>query len=77
MNDTAKRSTIYFEPELHKALRVKSIHAKRSMSDIVNDAVRMAFREDRDDLAAFDERADEPTLSYEEMLKELDIHGSI
>ncbi len=77
MSDTAKRSTIYFEPDLHNALRIKSIHAKRTMSDLVNDAVRMAFRDDREDLAAFDERAKEPTLSYEEMLKELEVHNSI
>ena len=77
MSETAKRSTVYLEPELHRALRIKAIHSKRSMSDIVNDAVREALREDAEDLSAFDERADEPTLSYEELLEDLRAHGKI
>jgi hypothetical protein len=47
------------------------------MSDLVNDAVRMALREDQEDLTAFDERAEEPTISYEELLKDLRAHGKI
>jgi hypothetical protein len=77
MSETAKRSTVYLEPELHRALRIKAIHSRRSMSDIVNDAVRETLREDAEDLAAFDERAEEPTLSYEELLKDLRAHGKI
>jgi plasmid stability protein len=77
MSATAKRSTVYLEPELHRALRIKAIHSRRSMSDIVNDAVRQALREDAEDLAAFKERAEEPTLSYEELLDHLREHGKI
>jgi len=55
-----KRATIYFEPELHQALRVKAAHTQRSVSNLVNDAVRQALREDREDLAAFAERAAKP-----------------
>ena len=73
----ARRSTIYFDPELHRALRVKAAHTRQSMSDLVNDAVRMALREDREDLAAFDERAHEPTMTYEALLKDLKAHGKI
>jgi hypothetical protein len=47
------------------------------MSDLVNDAVRMAFREDQEDLAAYEERAEEPTITYEELLKDLRAHGKI
>ena len=47
------------------------------MSDLVNDAVRMALREDQEDLSAFDERAEEPTMLYEELLKDLRAHGKI
>jgi hypothetical protein len=47
------------------------------MSDLVNDAVRMALREDQEDLAAFDERAGEATISYEELLRNLRVHGKI
>ena len=77
MSKIAKRSTVYLEPELHRALRIKAIHSRRSMSDIVNDALRETLREDAEDLAAFDERAEESTLSYEELLKDLRAHGKI
>ena len=77
MSETAKRSTIYFDPELHRALRVKAAHTHSTMSDLVNDAVRTALREDQEDLAAFDERAAEPTMSYEDLLKDLKAHGKI
>jgi len=77
MSTPAKRSTIYLDPDLHRALRIKAIHTHRSMSDLVNDAVRMALREDKEDLAAFEERAGEPTMTYEELLKDLRADGKI
>ena len=77
MTEPAKRSTIYFDPTLHHALRIKAAHTNRSVSELVNDAVREALREDQDDLAAFDERRDETTISYEELLKDLKVHGKI
>jgi plasmid stability protein len=77
MSEPVKRSTIYLDSSLHRALRIKAVHTRRSMSDLVNDAVRMALREDQEDLAAFDERAGEPTISYEELLKDLRVHGKI
>jgi len=77
MSEEAKRSTIYFKPELHRALRVKAAHSQRSLSDLVNDAVRMILREDQEDLSAFDERAKEATMTYEELLKDLKAHGKI
>ena len=72
-----KRSTIYFEPELHRALRMKAASTERSISDLVNDSVRQALREDQEDLAAFEERAAEPTITYEALLEELKAHGKI
>jgi plasmid stability protein len=72
-----KRSTIYFEPELHKALRIKAANTERSISDLVNDAIRQALREDQEDLAAFEERAAEPTITYEALLEDLKVHGKI
>ena len=72
-----KRATIYFEPELHQALCVKAAHTQCSISNLVNGAVRQALREDREDLAAFAERAAEPTMPYEELLKDLKEHGKI
>jgi hypothetical protein len=75
--DPAKRATVYFEPDLHRAIRLKAAHTHRSISEIVNDAVRMALRDDQDDLAAFEDRAVEPVLSYEALLKDLKAHGKL
>ena len=73
----AKRATVYFEPELHRAIRLKAAHTHRSISEIVNDAVRLALREDEEDLAAFEDRVAEPTISYEALLKDLKAHGKL
>jgi len=72
-----KRSTIYFKPELHKALRMKAANTERSISGLVNDSVRQALREDHEDLAAFEERAAELTITYEALLEDLKVHGKI
>lgn len=77
MSDMVARSTVYFEPDLHRALRLKAVHTRRSVSELVNEAVRQALQEDQEDLAAFEERAGEPTLSYEQLLKDLRKHGKI
>jgi plasmid stability protein len=77
MSRVQRRSTIYFKPELQKALRVKAAWTQRSLSDLVNEAVRRALQEDQEDLAAFDERANEPTMTYEELLRDLKAHGKI
>jgi len=66
-----KRSTIYFDAELHKALRLKAAEAHRSLSDIVNEAVRLALREDQEDLQAFEAGEKEPSISYAQMLDAL------
>lgn len=71
MTDTLKRSTIYFDPQLYAALRLKASHTQRTISDLVNEAVSTALSEDYEDLAAFTERADEPMMSYEELLNDL------
>jgi len=77
MKNTARRSTVYFQPHLHKALRLKATVTQRSISDIVNDAVRQALREDQEDLMAFEERSDEPTITYEEFKKILKANDRI
>ena len=77
MATQTKRSTIYFEPDLHKALRLKAVETSRSLSELVNEAVREALAEDAEDLAAFEERADEPLNSYDEMVKRLKKDGRI
>jgi hypothetical protein len=73
----SKRATIYFEPALHKAIRLKAAHTNRSLSEIVNDAVRWSLREDQEDLEAFEDRIAEPTMSYEALLKDLKANGKL
>jgi plasmid stability protein len=77
MRTEPKRATIYFDQELHKALRLKAAETSRSISDIVNEAVKQALAEDAEDLAVFETRAAEPLVSYENMLKELKKDGRI
>jgi len=72
-----KRATVYFDPLIHRALRMKSAETSRSVSDIVNDAVKEALAQDAEDLAAFEERAAEPLVTYEEMVKRLKADGRI
>jgi hypothetical protein len=77
MATTAKRATIYLDPVLHKALKLKSVETSRSISDLVNSAIRESLVEDAEDLAAFDERANEALISYDEMIKRLKKDGRI
>ena len=72
-----RRTTIYFEPHLHPALRLKAAEIDRSVSDLVNEAVRLRLAEDAEDLAAFEDRADEPGVRFEEVLKDLKRSGKI
>jgi hypothetical protein len=77
MKTIVKKSTIYFDPQIHKALRLKAAETDSSVSDIVNEAIRIVFAEDAEDIAAFRERAHEPNLSFEEVLKDLKRRGKI
>ena len=77
MATPAKRATIYLDSDIHKALKLKAIETSRSVSDLVNVAVREALSEDAQDLAAFEERETEPLLSYDEMVKRLKKDGRI
>jgi len=77
MATATKRATIYLDPVLHKALKLKAFETSRSISELVNTAVREALAEDAEDLASFDERADESLISYDEMVKRLKRDGRI
>lgn len=77
MSTASRRSTIYFEPDLHDALRIKAASTRRSVSDLVNESVRQLLAEDQDDLATFEARDSEPTITYEELLNDLKAHGKI
>ena len=73
----SKRATVYFDSALHKALRVKAAQTDHSLSDLVNTAVRRSLAEDADDLVAFDSRAKEPNLDFENVLKDLKRRGKL
>lgn len=73
----AVRSTVFFDPEVYQALRLKAAHSRRSMSEIVNDALRQAMREDQEELAAVRSRKKEKALSYEEFLTKLKTDGTL
>ena len=75
--DTQKRVTVYFDPAIHRALRIQAAEMDRSVSELVNDAVKAALAETAEDLAAFDERAAEPSLPLEDVLKDLRKRGEI
>jgi hypothetical protein len=77
MKTSQKRATIYFDPDIHRALRVKAAETDQSISALVNEAVKLRFAEDVEDLAAFDERAHEPNFSFEDVLKDLKKRGKI
>lgn len=77
MSVDVKRATIYFDADLHKAVRLKSAQTSRSISDIVNESLRESLREDQEDLEAFETRASEPVISYETLLKKLKADGKI
>ena len=77
MSSTPKRATIYFDPGLHRALRIKAAETDRSVSDLVNEAIRLSLAEDAEDLAAFEERAIEPDITFEDVVKDLKRSGKI
>lgn len=77
MAQLSKRATIYLEPELHRALKIKAAETSRSISEIINDIVKTELSEDAEDLEAFEERASEPTISYESFVKQLKADGKI
>lgn len=74
---TAKRATVYFEPHLHRALRLKAAETDTSISELVNDAVKELLAEDAEDLAAFEDRAAEPAVKFENVLKDLKQRGKL
>ena len=73
----AKRVTIYLDPDLHKALRLKAVETSRSVSELVADAIREALVEDAGDIAAFEDRVGKPLISYDGMVNKLKKDGRI
>ena len=78
MSETAqKRATVYFDPYLHRALRLKAAETDQSISELVNEAVRAALAEDAGDIEAFEVREKEPDYAFEDVVKDLKRRGKI
>ena len=77
MDTLQKRATVYFDPELHRALRIKAAETDRTLSDLVNEAVRLSLAEDAEDLEALEQRLGEPDLLFEKVVRELKRSGKI
>jgi hypothetical protein len=77
MATSAKRATVYFDPVIHKALKLKAIETSKSISELVNTAVKEALAEDAEDITAFEQRTNEPLISFSEMVKRLKNDGRI
>lgn len=77
MATKTKRATIYLDPDLHRALKLKSAETSVSVSELINQSVKYALAEDAEDLAAFEERSAEPLFAFEDLLKELKANGRI
>ena len=75
MRAAQKRATVYLDSQLHRALRLKAVETDRSVSDIINEAVRQSLAEDAADLAAVEERAHEPWLRFEDVVKDMKKRG--
>ena len=73
----ARRVTVYFEPSVHRALKLKAAASDRSVSEMVNDAVRAALADDAEDLEAFEKRAHEPERAFEEFVRSMRRSGKI
>ena len=74
---TQKRATVYFDPSLHRALRLKAAETDSSISELVNEAVKAALAEDAGDLEAFEVRKSEPDYAFEDVVKDLKRRGKI
>jgi plasmid stability protein len=77
MGNNTRRATIYLDSELHHALRIKAAETERSISELVNEAIKYALIEDSIDLSVFEERRSEPVLAFEDVLKKLKKNGKI
>ena len=77
MPQLSRRSTVYFDPDMHKALRLKAADENRSISEIVNEAIALLTSEDAEDIADYDARASEPGISYADFVKSLKADGTL
>jgi plasmid stability protein len=77
MSTLSKRATVYFDPDIHKALKIRAAATQQSLSDLVDAALRQQMAEDQEDLAAIADRISEPEMTYEALLDDLKKHGKL
>ncbi len=77
MSTLSKKATIYLDPDIHRALKIKAAATSSSISELIDDAIRHELAMDEEDLRTFDERAREPTVSFEKVLKDLKANGKV
>jgi hypothetical protein len=77
METKNKRATVYIDSKLHRALKIKSAQIERTISELINDAIRLSLAEDYEDLLAIEERQSEPNLDFKNILKDLKDSGRL
>ena len=71
------RTTVTFDEDILKLLKLKAIETSHSVSELINELVLDAFREDNEDLKIFEERQNEETVSLESFMKKLEADGKL
>ena len=69
------KATVYLDPKIYKAAKIKAAHTEHSLSYIVNEALRLSLKGDALDYKAFEKRVKEPSRSLESVLKDLKRDG--
>ena len=77
MSELNKRATVYFDPDIHKALKIKAAVTNTSISEFIDQAIKHEFADDEEDIRSLKERANEPTVSFEQVLRDLKSNGKI
>lgn len=77
MSSLNKRATVYFDPDIHRALKIKAAITNKSISEFIDQAIKHEFAEDAEDIRAFKEKSNEPSMSFENVLKDLKLNGKI
>lgn len=75
MRKEAQRTTITFEPEVHRALRIRAAETSRSMSDLVNQAVSFSLAGEEEHPAGCYEGKSEAQISVDKMVAQFKKDG--
>ena len=72
---TMSKATLYLDETVHKALRLKAAETRQSMSELVNEALKVSLLEDLEDLQDIKKRRTEKTVGFEAFLGQLKRDG--